>query len=58
LSTTCSPLDTILLLTPEFTDVCDVVGGCASALFASIVVGAGGTVEALGLECAVEEFVL
>jgi hypothetical protein len=52
LSTMCSPLETTLLLTPELTEVCDVVGGCASGLGAWMLVG--GAVEALCLKRAVE----
>jgi len=57
-STTSSPLDTTLLLTPELIDVCDVVGGCASGLETESLIGTGGTAEALGLECATDLFVL
>jgi hypothetical protein len=53
LRTTCSPLDTTLLLAPELTDVCDVGGGCASGLVVVAVRWAGGTGEVFEIADAV-----
>jgi hypothetical protein len=49
LRTTCSPLETTLLLAPEFAEVCEAAGGCASGLVALAEAGACGVVELLCL---------
>lgn len=48
LRTTCSPLETTLLLAPEFAEVCEATGGRASGLVALAAVCACGVAVVLG----------